>query len=81
MPLLWNLAERKEKAVLRGQRDAPVTAVFSADGSKIVTASEDNTTRIWDSSTGEVFAVFRGHVSLSTCTGPTLILSFGPTSS
>ena len=29
------------------------SAAFSPDGSRIVTASEDNTARIWDAATGQ----------------------------
>ena len=40
----------------------PVTsAAFSPDGSRIVTASWDNTARIWDAATAKEIAVLRGH--------------------
>jgi TolA-binding protein len=39
------------------------SAVFSPDGSRIVTASEDKTARIWDASTGNAIAILRGHES------------------
>ena len=35
-------------AVLRGQEGRVNSAAFSPDGSRIVTASGDNTARIWD---------------------------------
>lgn len=39
-----------------------VTAVeFSPDGSRIATASEDRTARIWDSATGTLLMTLRGH--------------------
>ena len=37
------------------------SAAFSPDGSRIVTASEDKTARIWDAATGKEIAVLRGH--------------------
>ena len=37
------------------------SAAFSPDGSRIVTASEDNTARIWDAATGKEITVLRGH--------------------
>ena len=37
------------------------SAAFSPDGSRIVTASDDNTARIWDAATGKEIAVLRGH--------------------
>ena len=35
-------------AVLRGHDDTVTSATFSPDGSRILTASWDNTARIWD---------------------------------
>ena len=37
------------------------SAAFSPDGSRIVTASDDKTARIWDAATGKEIAVLRGH--------------------
>ena len=37
------------------------SAAFSPDGSRIVTASADNTARIWDAETAKEIAVLRGH--------------------
>jgi WD40 repeat protein len=37
------------------------SAVFSLDGSRIVTASADNTARIWDAASAKQIAVLRGH--------------------
>ena len=37
------------------------SAEFSRDGTRIVTASEDKTARIWDVATGKEIAVLRGH--------------------
>jgi len=39
------------------------TAVFSVDGTLIVTASQDRTARVWDASTGKEKGVLRGHES------------------
>jgi WD40 repeat protein len=36
------------------------TAAFSPDGNRVVTASNDNTGRIWDAVTGEEVGVLRG---------------------
>jgi hypothetical protein len=44
---------------------APVrSASFSPDGSRIVSASEDKTARVWDPSSGKVLAVLTGHTSI-----------------
>ena len=37
------------------------SAAFSPDGSRIVTASDDKTARIWDAASGKEIAVLRGH--------------------
>ena len=44
---IWDAATATEIAVLRGH-DEVTFAAFSPDGSRIVTASRDNTARIWD---------------------------------
>ncbi|MDQ2860434.1 MAG: WD40 repeat domain-containing protein, partial [Pseudomonadota bacterium] len=50
-----------ELAVLAGHRGAVHSAAFSADGRRIVTASDDRTARIWDAATGAQLAVLAGH--------------------
>jgi WD40 repeat protein len=37
------------------------SAVFSPDGSRVVTASDDNTARLWDATTGAALATLSGH--------------------
>ena len=45
-----------------GGHASPVTsAAFSPDGSRIVTASDDKTARIWDAASAKEIAVLRGH--------------------
>src|SRR5262249_9581538 len=46
---------------LGGHTAAVNSAVFSPDGSRIVTASRDRTARIGDAATGKEIAVLRGH--------------------
>ena len=41
------------RLLLRGHQGAVLSAAYSPDGSKIVTASEDHTARIWDAHTGQ----------------------------
>ena len=46
---------------LRGH-EAPVTAlIFSPDGSRLLTGSEDKTAALWDVEAGQLLAVYRGH--------------------
>jgi WD40 repeat protein len=53
----------KEIAVLRGHESYVTSASFGPDGARIVTASWDNTARLWDAATAKEIAVLRGHES------------------
>ncbi len=48
-------------AVLSGHGDRTESAVYSPDGTRIVTTSDDKTARIWDARTGAQLAVLSGH--------------------
>ena len=50
-------------ATLSGHGDRVITAAFSADGSRIVTASADKTARVWDAATGAALTVLSGHTN------------------
>ncbi len=41
-----------------------ITVAYSPDGARIVTASRDKTTRIWDARTGAQLTVLSGHGSV-----------------
>lgn len=47
----------KNDAILRGHTDKVYSASFSPDGKRIVSASADNTVRIWDAESGECLKV------------------------
>ena len=49
-----------------------LSAAFSPDGTRIVTASDDITARIWDAATGNELTVLRGHED------PVLSAGFSP---
>ena len=51
-------------AVLSGHADIVISAAYSPDGRRIVTASWDKTARIWDAATGAQLAVLSGHGGL-----------------
>jgi WD40 repeat protein len=55
------LAERAYPILLEGHSDSVVSAEFSPDGTRVVTASDDRTAIIWDVLTGVPIAVLRGH--------------------
>lgn len=53
----------KNNYVLRGHTDRIFSSVISKDGKLIVSASRDNTVRIWMASSGKVLKVLKGHSS------------------
>ena len=49
------------RLALSGHAKALFSAVFSSDGNRVVTASADNTARLWDAKTGATLATLSGH--------------------
>jgi WD40 repeat protein len=49
--------------VLEGHEELVSSVSFSPDGTQIVSASDDNTVRIWDVATGTQLRVLEGHKS------------------
>jgi WD40 repeat protein/serine/threonine protein kinase len=49
--------------VFTGHEWAVVSAEFSDDGKFVITASEDNTARIWDAANGKELSVLAGHTA------------------
>ncbi|MCK6473544.1 MAG: WD40 repeat domain-containing protein [Planctomycetes bacterium] len=50
--VLWDLASYKKMFSLRGHKDTIQNIEFSADGSRLLTVSDDATVRIWDANDG-----------------------------
>ncbi len=51
----------RERRVLKGHEENVTSAAFSADGTRVVTASDDKTARVWDAATGRELAALKGH--------------------
>lgn len=49
--------------IFRGHEWAVLSSEFSDDGKFVITASEDNTARIWDAATGKELSVLAGHTA------------------
>jgi len=60
---MWDVSPKAGHAlqVFGGHADAVNVARFTPDGSKVVTAGEDGTLRIWGPKTGKSLAVVQGH--------------------
>ena len=57
---MWDAERGTLLAILAGHTDRILSAKFSRDGSRIVTASADHTARIWDADGGTVLATLTG---------------------
>jgi hypothetical protein len=54
----------RERKILRGHKGGVSRAVFSPDGSHILTVSDDKTARLWEAASGKEIAVLEGQESL-----------------
>src|SRR5262249_60665474 len=58
---LWDVADGKEKATLRGHAGNVAAVAFAADGKTLVSAGQDGSTRLWDLAAKKEPAALRGH--------------------
>ena len=60
---LWNIASNAAPTAIAlvGHSDRIRDAAFNEDGTRIVTASEDKTARVWDAADGVQVAMLQGH--------------------
>jgi WD40 repeat protein len=70
--VIWSAESGRVEATLRGHSQEVNHARFNHDGTRVVTASVDETARIWDSRTGKPLAELIGHG------GPVLHAEFNP---
>ena len=70
---LWDLAKRRERAILQGHTGAVSSVAFSPDSRLVATGSEDGTVKIWNVSNGQGVTTLKGHLP-----SPALAVSFAP---
>jgi len=58
---LWDVNTGEQLHTLKGHDGVVLSMVFSRDGQKIATASQDKTVRLWDANTGQQLQIFKGH--------------------
>jgi eukaryotic-like serine/threonine-protein kinase len=63
----WNYVHRlcnSDQVTLNGHISAVWSAAFSSDGTKVVTASSDNSAIVWDAPSGKLLVKLTGHVGI-----------------
>jgi WD40 repeat protein len=62
-PKVWDAQTGAELLTLKGHTGPVYSAWFSPDGSRIVTASYDNTAKLWEAHTGVLLLTLKGHAN------------------
>jgi WD40 repeat protein len=60
---VWDAKTGAEALTLKGHTSRLFSASFSPDGTRIVTASQDQTAKVWDAQTGAEALTLKGHTS------------------
>ena len=60
---VWDLATGQETLTLKGHTAKVWSVAFSPDGSRLASASLDNTVKVWDAATGQERLTLKGHTS------------------
>ncbi len=69
----WSTLKNQPKAVWSlGHTHAILRATISPDGSRILSGSDDKTSRLWETASGRCIRIFEGH------TGPVNCVAFSP---
>jgi WD40 repeat protein len=58
---VWDAKSGAELLTFKGHTGEVQSALFSADGSRIITASYDGTAKVWDTKTGAELLTLKGH--------------------
>ena len=69
---LWDVDSRQVIRGFWGHTDWVSSVVFSSDGTKLLTGSNDTTAKLWDAATGAEIRTFSGH------SGPVYSVAFSP---
>src|SRR5262249_54018992 len=59
--MLWEAASGRSLRTFRGHAGSITSAVFSRDGSQVLSGSADKTMRLWDAASGHCLRSFEGH--------------------
>jgi WD40 repeat protein len=70
--IIWDIESGQQLLVLKGHDQFLKEAIFSPDGTRLLTTSWDATARLWDARTGKEQFTFTGH------TGPVFGADFCP---
>ena len=58
---MWSAASGECLRTLEGHASSVDSAVFSADGQQVLTASGDKTAKVWSAASGECLLTLEGH--------------------
>jgi WD40 repeat protein len=64
---VWDLASGKELQTLAGHSNMVNAVAVTPDGKRAVSASRDESLRVWDLATGKVVAAFTADAPLLSC--------------
>ncbi len=60
---IYNISTGKEITALKGHTAPATDVVFSPDGEKVISGSDDNTIKMWNPATGKEIITFNGHTN------------------